>query len=128
MPSAAPSFPGLRVLLAEDNWSIALTMSTMLEDWGCTVVSVAADCASAEDLAATADADCAVLDIELLDGLCYSAAERAAARGMAVIFTSGYDTPPDLPPALRDTPWLVKPVAPAHLQRALQSLLETRNA
>lgn len=122
MNGADQPFAGVRVLLAEDNWPIALFMTSTLEDWGWTVAGTAADPATAEDLAAHADAGCAILDIELEGGTCYQAAEIAVKRGIPVVLTTGHNAPPDLPAALRDVPLLVKPVAPVDLKRALRAV------
>lgn len=114
---------GLRVVLAEDNWPIALFMENMLRDLGCTVVATAGTVAEAESMAADQEAECAILDIDLgSGGRSYGAAERALARGMAVIFTTGYDVPADLPETLRNVPRLEKPIQPVHLKRALKEV------
>lgn len=119
---AARPLSGLRVLLAEDHFAIALAMSGMLEDLGCVVVAEAGDTAAATEAARTVAADCALLDIDMGDGTGYAAAEHCRARGIPVIFTTGYDLPPDMPADLADLPRLVKPVAAVDLKRVLRGL------
>lgn len=116
---------GLRVIIAEDDWALALFLSGVLEDLGCAIVGSAATAAQAATLATEAEADVAVLDIALGPERSYAAAERARARNMAVIFTTGYDDPPDLPAHLADAPRVIKPVVPAHLKRALKQVART---
>lgn len=113
---------GLRILIAEDHWAISLALSSLLEDLGCVIAGTAADHAAAEDIVTTVDADCAIIDVDLGSGNGYGAAEKALGRGMAVILSSGYDEPPGLPPHLSQVPRLLKPVAPAHLKRALRGV------
>lgn len=115
---------GLRLLLAEDTWAIALHMSAMLEDLGAMVVATVGDAGSAERLAAEAEADCAIFDVELRDGTCYRAAELARSRGMAVVFTTGHEDLPDLPPTLADVPRLLKPVDRVALKRTLEAVVQ----
>jgi len=126
VPTAASA--GARVIIAEDDWTLALFLRGVLEELGCAVVGTAATEAQAERLAAEAEADIAILDIALGAGRSYAAADRARARSMGVIFTTGYDDPPDLPARLADAPRLIKPVVPAHLKRVLQQIADGRTA
>lgn len=111
-----------RVFLAEDHFAIALALTGMLEEFGCTVVAKASTAAAAAEVARTVDADCALLDINMGDGHCYEAARQCRERGIPVIFTTGYDEPPGLPPELDDVPRLLKPVDKVDLRRTLEAL------
>lgn len=122
MQDRGGAFEGRRVFLAEDHFSIALAMTGLVEQLGGSVVAREGDAASAAETARTVDADIALLDINLGDGPCYQAAQAFLRRGIAVIFTTGYDIPPDMPPSLDDVPRLVKPVIAADLKRAMRSL------
>lgn len=118
---------GLRIVIAEDHWAISLALSSLLEDFGCVIAGTATDHAAAEQIVTTADADCAIIDVDLGTGSGYTAAAMALERGMAVILSSGYDDPPSLPAHLADVPRLLKPVTSAHLQRALREVAAARS-
>lgn len=109
-----------RVLIAEDNKGIAFFYGAVLEDLGYEVVGLAATVAEAETLAASVEADLALLDIQLGDGHSYGAARAAVERGMAVVFTTGYDDPPDMPSDLRGLRCLTKPLSTDDLKAAVQ--------
>lgn len=125
MTEEAASRRASRVFLAEDHFAIALAMTSMLEELGCEVVAEAGSAAAAEQAAETVEADFAILDINLGDGTGYRAAELCHRRGIAVVFTTGYDDPPDIPAGLEKAPRLLKPVAAVDLKRTLRGLTRT---
>ncbi len=108
-----------RVLIVEDNKGIAFFYDAVLDDLGYEVVGVAATEAEAHSLVASVEADLALLDIQLGEGRSYDVARAAVGRGMAVVFTTGYDDPPDMPSDLRDLRRLTKPLSTATLRAAL---------
>ena len=83
-----PSLTGHKVLLAEDEFVVAWHLETVLEDAGAEVVVAATvDEATA---AARDGIDCAVLDVSLLDGDVFPAADILDERGVPFLFQSGH--------------------------------------
>ena len=63
----------------------------------------------AEVMAAAGDCDGALLDVNLRGELVFPAARVMLARGVPVIFSSGYDEAGQFPAEFRDVPRLMKP-------------------
>ena len=57
------SFPGLRVMVAEDDWLLALEVQTLLGELGCAVIGPAANLNDAQRLAEEQSFDVALLDV-----------------------------------------------------------------
>jgi len=64
----------------------------------------------------------ALLDIDMQDGTTLGFAEDLRARGVPFAFVSG-SRPDDLPPQLRDVPFVAKPYAPDAVAQTLGELL-----
>lgn len=83
---------GMRILVAEDEVMIADDLSGALAEQGAEVLGPAATVARAmaisEDEAAI---DAAVLDINLRGEMIYPVADALIARGVPVVFATGYD-------------------------------------
>lgn len=118
----------LRILLAEDHKGIAFFYEALLTDLGHKVIGTAATAAEAEALAGTADADLALFDIQLQGGSSYEAAQIALRRGIPVVFTSGYDEPPDVPDSLAGVPYLTKPLHENDIKSALMRFSSTSSS
>ena len=108
------------VLVAEDEFMVAENLCHELEDAGAIVVG---PCASLEQtLAAIASEnqqiDGAILDVNLAEHVVYPAADILTARGIPIIFTTGYDAS-NLPPRFAHIPRCEKPVSMARLVRAV---------
>ncbi|MGK6324290.1 response regulator [Sphingomonas sp. DT-51] len=114
-------FAGRRFLIAEDEFFVASRLERALRDAGAEVI-LAAALAPALAHAADAALDAALLDINLRGELSYPLADALLARGVPVVFLSGYDTA-TLPPIYRDVPRLQKPVTLAQLSLRLDALL-----
>src|SRR6266850_1068048 len=80
---------GLRILIVEDEFLIALQLEDDLKSFGGEVVATCGDLKSASDAAAREDFDVAVLDINLNGRLVYPLADALKARGTPFIFVSG---------------------------------------
>jgi DNA-binding response OmpR family regulator len=111
---------GLRVLVIEDDYFIALELSTALRDSGAEVVGPARDVQSGLAAIRSEHLDCAVLDINLQGRLAFQIATELHSRGVPAIFATGYDGTM-IPPALADMIRLEKPVDLAALCRAVES-------
>jgi DNA-binding NtrC family response regulator len=107
-----------RVLVAEDEFVIALEIEDTLRRAGYEVVGPAATAGEAERLAAEEPLDAAVLDLELRDGTAVAAADALAGRGIPFVFLSGYGVEA-LPGHLRGRAVLDKPFAVERLPAAL---------
>src|SRR3954469_18044981 len=97
---------GRRVLLAEDEFIVALDVGDALRRAGFEVVGPAATAGEAERLAAEEPLDAAVLR----DGTAVAAADALAGRGIPFVFLSGYGAEA-LPGHLRGRAVLDKPFA-----------------
>jgi ActR/RegA family two-component response regulator len=100
----------LRVLICEDEYLLASDLAAELDRRGLTVAAImaraseVADALERDDL----DIDLAVLDVQLLDGTVYHVVEPLLARGVAVIFCTGYGRR-DLPAEFAHFPCVGKP-------------------
>jgi CheY-like chemotaxis protein len=95
---------GRRVLVAEDEAVTALMIEDALEDAGCIVVGPVASVHDALALVESEQIDCAILDIELIDGQCGPVADALIRRGRRIVFTTGYA------PSTIDLPYASGPI------------------
>jgi CheY-like chemotaxis protein len=110
---------GQRVLIVEDEYIIAADMAQSLEDLGVSVMGPAGSVADALALIARSAAiDTAVLDVNLGAEKVYLVADALQARGVPVVFVTGYD---DwiIPEEYACSPRLRKPVDTGALSRIL---------
>jgi CheY-like chemotaxis protein len=116
--SASTALRGVRVLVVEDEPLVSLALQDTLADLGCEVVGAAGRLQPALELAQDLMFDVAVLDIDLGGKRIDPVAEAIAARGLPIVFVTGYgrDGAPKHVPA----PVLEKPCEAAELQQALQ--------
>lgn len=97
----------MRILVGEDEGLIALDLETVLVDLGYEVIG---PMSSLEEVAAAADTcDGALLDVNLRGELVFPAARDMIARGVPVVFSSGYGETGKFPDEFRDVPRLIKP-------------------
>jgi DNA-binding response OmpR family regulator len=116
----ACSLKGLRVLVVEDDYFIAIETCDVLSVAGAQVIGPARDLATG--LAAIRDEriDCAVLDINLRGLMAFPLAKELRAREIPMIFATGYDAS-TIPAELADVVRLEKPVDLAALCRAIEA-------
>ncbi len=132
LPAEPGALAGLAVLLVEDEPIVRLEVAGQLEDAGARVIGPAATLA--EGMAAINEArsqtaplplpDAAVLDINVSGENVSPLAEALLARGVPVIFVSGYRDLELLSPKLRHLPLVQKPLRPGELVARL--VAETR--
>jgi two-component system, response regulator PdtaR len=122
---------GIRVLVVEDEFVVAITMKDELEEAGYDVVGIAATADRAVELAAAGSPDVILMDIRLKgagDGV--DAACRIYEQGMnpAMIFVTGSTEPETLARIQRDHPAGVvfKPAAFSEIERAIRAALQSR--
>jgi CheY-like chemotaxis protein len=109
---------GLRILVVEDEMTVALLIEDMLTDMGHQVVGLAMRLAPALDQAATADFDLAILDVNLDGRMSFPVAEMLAARNIPFAFATGYGSAV-IAPEFHSRPVLRKPF----LSRDLEELI-----
>ena len=110
---------GLRVLVIEDDYYIATDEQQALEDAGAVVIGPFAQAADA--MAYAGPVDCAVVDINLGRGPSFEAAAALRGRGLAFVFTTGYDAGA-IPREFSDVPRLEKPIRETDLIGAVAHL------
>jgi DNA-binding response OmpR family regulator len=80
----------LRILVVEDEMTIALLMEDMLTDMGHQVAGLAMRLPQALALAETVEADLAILDVNLDGRMSFPVADVLRRRGVPFIFATGY--------------------------------------
>lgn len=111
---------GLRVLVVEDDYFIALELCSALRAAGADVIGPARDLETGLAALREERIDCGVLDINLRGRLAFELAIELRARGIPAIFATGYDASM-IPDELADAVRLEKPVDLAALCRAVES-------
>lgn len=116
-----PVADGMRILVAEDEFLVAVLLEEDLKAAGWTVVGPFSDLDAALEAARRERFDLAVLDINLKGRLVYPLADELSERGIPLVFLSGYGWA-SLPSQYRSLPRILKPYDPAVL------IPELRNA
>ncbi|KUM25079.1 hypothetical protein AU467_27275 [Mesorhizobium loti] len=109
MNKSAP-LSGLRILVVEDAFLVALDLSDELTDAGCDVVGPAPSVEQALEQIDGIELDGAVLDVNLQGERSFPLAEHLATRDVPFVFLTGYDSATIFPDQFRDSPRLSKPV------------------
>jgi len=117
---------GLRVLVVEDEGSVALLIEGMLEDLGCEVAASVATLGKALTAARTETLDFAVLDVNLDGELVFPVAEILKGRQLPFIFSTGYGRV-GVPESFKDCEVLNKPYTIEDLKRTLFSMFSRRD-
>jgi CheY-like chemotaxis protein len=108
----------LRVFIVEDEFHVLLLLEDMLTDLGCEVVATASTLSSALEKAQSCEADAAILDVNLAGAKVYPVAECLRARGLPIIFSTGYGLA-GIDPSWRSYTVVEKPYLPGQLAAAL---------
>ena len=106
--SAAGPLAGVRALIVEDEYLLALQLEEELRAVGCIIAETVADLEKARNAARRADFDIALLDINLSGEMVYPLADELAGRGIPFVFLSGYGAGSG-PERFRDRPRVAKP-------------------
>lgn len=117
-----PAQSRCRVLVVEDESIIAMLVEDMVEDFGSEVVGPATTIDKALSLARNADLNAAILDINVGGSVIFPVADVLRARGIPVIFSTGYGAN-GLPPRFLDCATLRKPFTDEALRDALRHAL-----
>jgi CheY-like chemotaxis protein len=113
---------GVRVLVVEDEFLVAIQLEDTLAALGCTVLEPAHSMDEAERALAGYEFDIAVLDINIAGKPIYPIARRLADRGIPIVFTTGYSRE-HIDEEWRDAPTLRKPYLAMELRRVLEEAL-----
>src|SRR4051812_42718091 len=114
-----------RVLLVEDEALIAMLVEDMIHDGGGEMVGSAGKLTEAVDLARSAQADVALLDVNLGGASSYPVADVLRGRGVPIVFASGYGSGA-LIQRFQDCPILDKPFDQHSLEQAISMALNLR--
>ncbi|WP_425352974.1 response regulator [Alsobacter soli] len=109
----------LRILIVEDEMTIALLLEDMVVDLGHDVAGLAMRLPQALDMARTAAIDFAILDVNLDGRMSFPVADVLAARGVPFVFATGYGRA-GLDPGYKDAPVISKPFDLASLRSAIE--------
>jgi CheY-like chemotaxis protein len=113
------SLSGLRVLVVEDMFLVAMDLSDLLADSGCEVIGPAATVKQALEKIEGVELDGALLDVNLDGERSFPVAELLSARGIPFIFLTGYDSSTVFPDEFQHAPRLAKPLDSMMLASAL---------
>ncbi len=111
---------GLRVLVVEDEFLVALDLSSILDDLGCVVLGFAATVPEALCLLAADPPDVTLLDINLDGARTTPVALALAADGVPFIAVTAYASLPE--PVFDGVPIVGKPFRPEQVRDALLAL------
>lgn len=109
---------GLTILVVEDDYYLSEDARHALEDAGASVLGPCSSGAEALSLVEHGRPDWALLDVNLGGGPDFSTAEGLIARGVPVIFMTGYD-PASIPSALSQVECVQKPTSPYRIVEAV---------
>lgn len=125
MQTTEPDLAGRRVFIVEDESLVAMMLEDILADIGCEVAGMAFRYTDALAKAESLSFDIAILDVNLSGEYTYPIAEVVARRGLALMFSTGYDAM-SLPPSLQSTPVVQKPFQQPDLEQALRASLDRK--
>jgi len=113
---------GQRILVLEEEASIAQLLVDMLEALNCRVIGPADRIPQALHLLVEHDADAAILDVKIEGKPSYPVAEELVRRGIPWAFASSNNAD-DFAHRYPDVPAIAKPYSSAHIQDVLERLL-----
>jgi DNA-binding NtrC family response regulator len=114
---------GKRILVAEDEFFVALSVEETLQSLGCIVLGPFSDLAQATEAATREPVDAVILDINLGGEMVYPLAEHFHRHAIPFVFITGY-AKVDLPERLHVFDFLRKPVDAGTLKQAVHHMLK----
>ncbi|USI72087.1 response regulator [Sphingomonas morindae] len=112
---------GTRVLVVENEYFLAADLASMIDDCGAIVVGPVGTMEQARALVAEKMVDCAVVDINLMDGPDFRLAHYLRDAGIPFVFATGYDNT-IIADDFADVPLYQKPVDSKSMVQALLDL------
>ncbi|MBS9722527.1 response regulator [Tianweitania sp. BSSL-BM11] len=120
---------GLRVLLLEDEFLIALDVEQICYDEGCAEVQTFRDLSEVNDAVLNANSfDLAIVDVMMGEGMTLPLADKLRSRGVPFVFSTGLSRTEDTFRDFSDVPVVTKPYASHQLTAAMQAALSTRRS
>ena len=113
---------GVRVLVVEDEYLVAILIEEILESAGCTVMGPIPRLREALDAVDHDDYDAAVLDVNLAGERINPVADALSERNVPFLFVTGYGANA-LPSEYAERPHICKPFRMAELIGALSSVV-----
>lgn len=117
-PDDGAILAGTEVLVLEDEFYLAFELKSLIERAGGRVAGPFPDAPTAIAHLDGGHPDCAVIDVNLGDGISYAAADALLARAVPFIFLTGYDAA-SLPDRFHGVDRIEKP---AELDKVLRKL------
>jgi len=117
------AFSGLRVLVVEDEATVAMLIEDMLEELGCEIAASVASVSRAMDIAPVVDVDLAMLDVNVAGEMVFPVALLLQERQIPVLFSTGYGMA-GLPSEFSACQVLAKPFSQSDLVAKLALSLE----
>lgn len=114
---------GLNILLVEDEFLIALDAEQTLKGLGAGRVAIASTLREADKIAEQGQFDLVVLDVNINGEMSFPVAEKFSARGVPVVFATGYDLRGREPFAGGCGVCIEKPYTSERLQEAIHTAL-----
>lgn len=114
---------GRKILLVEDSPLVVMSLEGLFDDMEWTIEGPATRLADALRLAETTTADVALLDVNLDGEMSFEVADRLIARGIPLVFATGYEGAGMLPERLKSVPVVNKPFAIVELEALLKGLV-----
>ena len=123
MTAPAQAFPGLRLLVVEDEAFIAMEVEDMLHALGCEVVDTASTVDKALACVRRGGIDGALLDANLHGHSVLPVAEELAGSAVPFVLLTGYSRRENDPPLLREARRVSKPFNLSSLSAAIGETL-----
>ena len=120
--SADHPLAGLCILVVEDDFEIAESLSIVMANLGATVVGPTATVEQARTLIESNQIDVALLDVALRQGTSAALARILRDRRCPFLFITGFSSNAMLPEDLRDSRFLRKPVSSEMMIQAIRVL------
>lgn len=118
-------FSSLSILLLEDEYLIALDAEDILASLDAKHVQIVNTLSAAADIAAHAEVDVAVLDVNINGQMSFGVAELFRNNGTRIIFASGYELRERISAELEEGDvYLTKPYTSETLKEALLTAIE----
>ena len=114
---------GLRILIVEDEFLLAMELETLLQRGGCTVLGPASSVGQALAVLDGEQPELALLDVNLKGERATPVAAALQARDVPFVLITGYSALQLSEPELRDAPRIDKPVSCSALRRAVTAVL-----
>lgn len=127
MPDAPAELHGLRVLVVEDEFLVAMDLEASLRALGCEVLGPHGDLNAALGAARDAALDAALLDVNIGGTPVTPVADALARRDVPFVFCTGYEAD-SLPERYAGTLRLMKPFQSADVRSVLQRCLAGRGS